>query len=135
MTDLKITNSKSGHFNKNVKILQKLENEMVELFLIDDETIIILPLEDVQKQKDKTYIPKSRKDFYNYMQETGTSRTDIKKTIEAMIAKKTLELKSMTENELLSIFDDIQKSRLELIEDFRTLRNERKFDFNLINRS
>lgn len=132
---LKITNEKSSFFNKNVKLINTLENEMVEVFLIDEERIIVVPIEDIQKQKNKVFLPKSRKDFYNYMQEAGTTRTDIKNSIAKMIDTGAICLNCIKKEELLNIFDDASKSRLELIEEFRTIRNEQKFDFNLKNRS
>lgn len=132
---LKITNEKSSFFDKNVKLINTLENEMVEVFLIDEERIIVVPIEDIQKQKNKVFLPKSRKDFYNYMQEAGTTRSDIKNSIDKMIDSGAICLNNIKKEDLLSLFDDSSKSRLELIEEFRSIRNEQKFDFNLKNRS
>jgi hypothetical protein len=128
----KITNPNSHYFNKDVNIIQYLENEKVELFVIDDEILIVASLNDITKQS-QVFKPDSRKSFYEFVQNTKNSRVDIQKTLEVMIKESLLTLIEISKEDLFYFFENPDKDRQELVDDFRRIRDEGKIELHLIN--
>lgn len=128
----KITNPNSSYFNKDVNIIQYLENERVELFVVDEEILIVASLNDIAKQS-QTFKPDSRKSFYEFVQDSKNSRVDIQNTLELMIKESLLTLSNISKEELFYFFENPDKDRQELVDDFRRIRDEGKIEFHLIN--
>lgn len=126
-----VINQNSSYYNQKGKLIALLPDEKAEVFLMQEETIVILNLSDINLNQN-IFKPQSRKDLYDYMQNPTTSRIDLIKTISQLVkdqfitfnADYSLEkLKDLLENQ------DIDK--FQLVEEFRMLRDQGKFEFNL----
>lgn len=131
MQTTKITNPSSSYFGEDCRVIQHLAEEKVEVFLLSTEMLICIPLSDIA-QKERTYRPKSRKDFYEFIKNPKTSRADIKNAVEEMIKHKKITPQKVSP-EALAHFFDTDTDKDELVEGFRKLRDEGGFEFNLEN--
>lgn len=128
-----VINSHSPYFKSKGKVLSLLPDEEVEVFLFQEEIIVVLKLNDVNLNS-QIFIPQSRKDFYEFMQKATTSRGDIQKTIQELIQKSLITFNSgYSEKELLELIKNETKDKSQLVEEFRNLRDLQKIDFQLIN--
>ena len=128
-----ISNEKSSYFQEKAKVLSYLPDERVELFLMDSEIIVSLSLNDIA-EKNKVFIPKSRKDFYQYIQDDKTCRVNIINTTSALIKKGDILVKEpFTEQDLIKLLENEEKDKTQIVDEFRILRDEGKIDFLLIN--
>ena len=129
-----VRNPQSPYCGEKGKLLSYLPMEKVEVFLIQSEIIVILNLGDIVEPKGKAYSPKSRKDFYEYILNPKTSRVEITKTVEEMISKGDLTIASSYSKEaLVSLLNDADRDKHQLVEDFRQLRDQQFLDFTLVN--
>lgn len=128
-----VSNPKSSYFKEKAKILSYLPEEKVELFLLTSEIIVCLSLNDIAETK-KTFLPKSRKDFYQYVQDPHTCRVNIVKTTQELIKAGKIKLnESFPESDLIALLENEEKDKTQLVEEFRNLRTEGKFEFLLAN--
>lgn len=128
-----ITNEKSAYYKKKVRILEYLPDEKVSVFLICEELLLYLNLNDIS-QNSKTYLPKSRKDFYNFVQNAKTSRTSIVQTVRELVKSGGIVLaEGVSQNELETLIMDESKDKGQIVDEFRTIRDAGKFDFTLPN--
>lgn len=126
-----ICNPKSPYYQKQVKVLNYHPNEEVEVFVIEDENLIFVPLDYLTPDCD-TFKPRSRKEFYEFIQNATTSRTQMIETLKYLTTEGILKLNGATsESDLINIFSNHERS--ELVEKFRSLRDEGGLEFNLIN--
>lgn len=133
-TLITVSNPQSPYFKEKGKLLSYLPMEKVEVFLIQTEIIVTLNLSDIVEPKSKGYNPKSRKDFYEYILNPKTSRVEITKTVEAMINKGDLVINSTYSKEaLVTLLNDAERDKHQLVEDFRQLRDQQYIDFTLVN--
>ncbi len=133
-TLITVSNSQSPYFKEKGKLLSYLPMEKVEVFLIQSEIIVTLNLSDIVEPKAKGYTPKSRKDFYEYILNPKTSRVEITKTVESMINKGDLVINSTYSKEaLVTLLNDAERDKHQLVEDFRQLRDQQYIEFNLVN--
>ena len=131
---MKITNPEHIYFNEPVKVMQYLDDEKVELFIEnpDIEVIIIASLNDISNESE-ALLPQSRKEFYEYIQKTTTSRVHIEATLKQLIAKNKIICKTISEDGLVNLIRNNDLDKTQLIEEFRSLRDQDFFDFNLTN--
>ncbi len=128
-----VTNENSPYFKSKAKIINVLETESVEAFLISEEIIVILKLNDIC-EKSKTYIPSSRKDFYQYIQENTTSRVNIVQTTKALLEKGLIRLgEGFSQEELILLLENEELDKSQVVEEFRYLRDLGKLEFLLKN--
>lgn len=128
-----ICNPNSPYYQKQVKIRQYHPNEEVEVFVLEDEALIFVPL-DYLTPDSETFKPRSRKDFYEFVQNPTTSRTQMIETLKYLTSEKLLTIHApSTELEIIDLFTNYE--RTELVEKFRTLRDEGILAFNLANNS
>lgn len=132
----KISNPNSPYFNKKAKVLNYLPNEEVELFILEDEVLVYLKLDDIAQQASKISLPKSRKDFYEYILEPKTCRANIIDTIKKMAEQNIVVLSESTSIEALTqLVQNEDKDKQQIVEEFRMMRDEGKFEFKLTNNS
>jgi hypothetical protein len=128
-----VTNPQSSYFKEKGKILSLLPDEKVEVFLFKSEIIVSLNLSDINLNQ-KTFIPQSRKDFYEYIQKVTTSRSDISKTITQLIESSVIEIKdSFSKEEILNLINNPDLDKTQIVEEIRKLRDDELITFNLIN--
>jgi hypothetical protein len=127
----KVTNEQSPHFGKQVKIIRSLDNEKVEAFLLDDEVIVELNLNDIAK-RDRIFKPKSRKDFYEFAQKHNTSRIEIYDTVKELIKEELIVLVDITEVGLLKLINELEDKSM-IVDELRSLRDRGVFEFKLVN--
>lgn len=128
-----ISNEKSSYFKEKAKVLNYLPEEKVELFLLESEIIVCLSLNDIA-EKSRVFIPKSRKDFYQYIQDPKTCRLNIVQTTQALIEKGDLKMiEPFTKENLVSLLENEEKDKTQIVDEFRNLRDEGKIEFLLVN--
>ncbi len=126
----KIINPKSSYFNQNCRIIKKLEDHKLEVLLEEDEILIVVSCEDVDLKKNVCK-PKSRKEFYCHIKDPMTTRNDIKSTISSLVESGGIVTNDL--EKVLSLFSDMDKDPEVLVEEFRAMRDEGVFEFNLPN--
>ena len=131
-----ISNKNSPYFGEKGKILSYLPEEKAEVFLTQSEIIVVLSLNDFSEPKTKAFSPKSRKDFYEFILNDKTSRVDITKTAQAMIERGEIVIKGeYSVQALVTLLNDSERDKAQIVEDFRTLRDQGYIEFNLANNS
>lgn len=128
-----IKNPSSPYYNEKGKIINYLPDEQAEVFLVESENIVVLNLVDINQNKNK-FIPKSRKEYYQYILDLTTSRADIVEVTENLIQENLIIIsESYNKDALISLMMDLDLDKHQLIEEFRLLRDDGKLDFKLIN--
>lgn len=133
---IKVSNQQSPYFGEKGKVLSYLPEEKAEVFLLQSEIIVILGLNDFSEPKTKAFSPKSRKDFYEFILNDKTSRVDITKTAQTMIERGEIVIKGEYSTEaLVTLLNDAERAKSQIVEDFRILRDQGYIEFNLANNS
>lgn len=128
-----IKNPNSPYFNEKGKILNYLPDEQAEVFLIESENIVVMNLIDLNQNKNR-FIPKSRKDYYQYILEDSTGRADIVEVTENLIQEGLIRIMpGYSKEALINLMMDQDVDKHQLIEEFRLLRDDNQIEFNLIN--
>lgn len=128
-----ISNPQSPYFKEKGKVLEFLPQEQVEIFLFKSEIIVAVKLNDIA-QTNKVFQPKSRKDFYTYIQDSKTSRVDIVNCTKKMIEGKVISLsEGFSESDLISLLENEELDKTQIVDEFRNLRDSNKLEFNLVN--
>ena len=126
----KITNPKSSYFNQNCKIIRKLDNQNLEVFLEDDEILIEISCEDVDVKRNVCK-PKSRKELYCHIKDPMTTRSDMRATINHLVSSGGIVTADISP--VLNLFDDMDKDPEIIVEELRSLRDAGAFEFTLPN--
>lgn len=126
-----VVNPKSCYHNQKGKLLSLLPDEKVEIFLLNDEIIVVLNLSDINLNQ-QTFKPQSRKDFYDYVQKVSTSRSDMVKTVNQLVKDKIITFSAGYNPEnLQDLLENPDLDKYQVVEEFRMLRDQGKFEFNL----
>lgn len=126
-----VVNPQSCYHNQKGKLLSLLPDEKAEIFLLNDEIIVVLNLSDINLNQ-QTFKPQSRKDFYDYVQRPTTSRTDMVKTVNQLVKDQVITFSAGYKPEnLQDLLENPELDKYQLVEEFRTLRDQGKFEFNL----
>lgn len=128
---VKVTNKSSPFFNKDVTIQEHLENEMLSVFVPEDEVIVIIHSDDLSLTS-QVKLPRSRKDFYIYIQNEKNSKKDIVLTIKGLIESNSIKLNNITINEFNLLIEE-SISRKDIVETIRTQRDLNQIEFLLPN--
>lgn len=128
---VKVTNKSSPFFNKDVTIQEHLENEMLSVFIPEDEIIVTIHSDDVSLSS-QVKLPRSRKDFYIYIQNERNSKKDIMLTIKGLIESNRIKLNNITLNEFNLLIEE-SISRKDVVETIRTQRDLNQIEFLLPN--
>lgn len=128
---VKVTNKSSPFFNKDVTIQEHLENEMLSVFIPEDEIIVTIHSDDVSLSS-QVKLPRSRKDFYIYIQNERNSKKDIMLTIKGLIESNSIKLNNITLNEFNLLIEE-SISRKDVVETIRTQRDLNQIEFLLPN--
>lgn len=151
-----ITNKESIHFGKVGKIVEEIKDENLFLVYVPKEEALYqfsssefsnTGVSNKSKKNTKLNIkniPKSRKDFYFFITKKETKRRDIVNLIEQMkkdslfvIKKKKDEQDdtAVSEEYLTDYISDLENSKVDIINEIRTLRDQGFIEFNLPNNS
>lgn len=126
-----VVNPQSCYHKQKGKLLALLPDEKAEVFLMQEEIIVVLNLSDINLNQ-QTFKPQSRKDFYDYVQKQTTSRADIIKTVNQLIKDQMITFNGgYSPENLQDLLENPEIDKYQLVEEFRTLRDQGKFDFNL----
>ena len=124
----------SSYYGAKAKILNYHE-ERVELFLLEEEMIIEMSIEDIEGD-DEVFKPSSRKDFYEFVQNLRTARRQLLSTLNYLINENLIVPKSYdAKEELIALFEDSSRDREDLISEMRRMRDESLIEFKLVNNS
>lgn len=124
-----ITNKKSPHFNKVGRVQERLVDEgKVLVYIESDEAIYEFSDKDISSKKKNQSIPKTRKKFYEFIQNENNSREDIVALINDMMKKKVLKLNSQT-NFLNPYILNSNHSVGDIVQQIRMWRDEGKIAF------
>lgn len=100
---------------------EKLENNLVEVFLPKEEILIVLP-ETHLDQPVKVYKAKSRRDFYINMEKMSTSRNDFIATFEYFIEQGKIIVPDR--EKFMELLNDLTKDNKEIIQEFHALTKD-----------
>lgn len=126
----------SPYCGAKAKIHRQCPDERVELFLIEEEIIIEVPLSYIATDNSKVYKPKSRKDFYEQIQNQKNNRKDLIATLNYLVSANLIVPSSPeVKGELIFLLEDANQDRDQIIQAFRDMRDAGKFEFKLANNS
>lgn len=125
-----VTNKKSPHFNKVGKVQERILDEGKVLVYIEaDEAIYEFNEREIaSKNKKNTQVPKTRKKFYEYIQNESHTREDVVSMINLMIKKKVLQVNSKN-NFLKTFVLNRENSVGDIVQQIRMWRDEGKIEF------
>lgn len=126
-----VVNPESCYHKQKGKLLNLLPEEKAEIFLLQEEIIVVLNLSDINLNQ-QTFKPQSRKEFYDYVQKPTTSRADMVKTVNQLIKDRHITFNpGYSFDNLQGLLENPEMDKYQLVEEFRTLRDQGKFEFNL----
>jgi hypothetical protein len=126
-----VVNPESCYHQQKGKLLALLPEEKAEVFLMQEEIIVVLNLSDINLNQ-QIFKPQSRKDFYDYVQKVTTSRSDMVRTVNQLIKDEVIKFNpGYTPENLQSLLENLDLDKYQLVEEFRALRDQGKFDFTL----
>lgn len=115
------------HFGKKAKIVETRETEVL-VFI--DENIIAFQNNEIEFKAKKVKVPRSRKDFYYFIQRN--SQKESLKILDIYLKEKKIVLKDLKKQTLTEVFK--KDSKQEIIIKIRELRDQGLLEFNLPNR-
>jgi len=128
---VKVTNKNSPFFNKDVSIQEHLDNEYLSVFIPEDEIIVTIHSDDLSFLSN-IKLPKSRKDFYIYIQNEKNSKKDIMLTIKGLIESNCIKLNNTTLTEFTLLIEE-SITRKDIVETIRNQRDLNQIEYLLPN--
>lgn len=128
---VKITNKNHPYFNQDVSIVETLENDELSVFIPSEETIITIKQADIESTA-KLKTPRSRKDFYIYIQNEKNSKKDIILTVKKLHELSHIKLNTLSLDNFCLHLDECI-SRKDIVEKIRELRDNNDIEFLLPN--